>query len=44
MLTNAQRDEELVVHGVSTDDKLLQVLDFDRDETIRPGQSRAYTF
>ena len=44
VLTNTQRDEELVVHGVSTDDKLLQVLDFDRDETIRPGQSRTYTF
>ena len=44
VLTNTQRDEELVVHGVSTDDKLLQVLDFNRDETICPGQSRTYTF
>jgi len=44
VLTNALEEEDLVLHAISTDDELLQVLNFDGEETFLAGESRTFTF
>ena len=44
VLTNALEEEDLVLHAISTDDELLQVLNFNGEETFLAGESRTFTF
>lgn len=44
VLTNALEKEDLLLHAISTDDEMLQVLNFNGEETFLAGESRTFTF